>query len=103
MITSPTDPSKKACEKCKCPLLLLRLEKRRWENRRICARCGEGGTRMAPMSLERLVSTASQRNGKASTRAMLRSLPVVEVTPKPKIPRDKVKRKVQSARPDGEA
>jgi hypothetical protein len=30
-----------SCRVCKCPLLLLKLEKRRWEYRTVCARCGE--------------------------------------------------------------
>lgn len=32
---------KKQCRTCGCPLTLLLLEKRRWEHRVVCARCGE--------------------------------------------------------------
>ena len=32
-----------SCKTCGCPLTLLRLERRRWENRTLCTRCGEPG------------------------------------------------------------
>jgi hypothetical protein len=32
---------KKQCRTCGCPLTLLLIEKRRWEHRVVCARCGE--------------------------------------------------------------
>lgn len=93
--TTNSDQGKKNCERCRCPLLLLRLEKRRWENRRICERCG-AKVKPSGASIEKLLDEAVEVNGRKSLRSALRALPVVEVTPKK---RDKPKHKVQSARP----
>lgn len=101
MITSPTDPSKKACERCRCPLLLLRLEKRRWENRRICARCGEPAGKRAPASISSLLEGAEDKRGKRSFRSALLALPEVEVPSKKKV--DGKRKVVQSARPQDDS
>lgn len=29
----------KVCDRCSCPLTLLKVDKWKWESRRICARC----------------------------------------------------------------
>lgn len=95
MITQPIDPSKKACERCGCPLVLLKLEKRRWENRRICARCGDSAGKRAPASINALLEEANQKQGRKSFRALLCALPEVEVKKKD----DSKRKKVQSAAP----
>lgn len=41
MLVDPKSPKdhKKRCEKCDCPLYLLKTEKWKWESRRFCSRC----------------------------------------------------------------
>ena len=63
------------CEKCSCPMVLLKLEKRRWETRKICARCGE-----AKVSGPTLLDVALEQTGRGGLRAAIMRMPVVKVT-----------------------
>ena len=38
-VTPKPATGEKNCKTCGCPLYLLRLERRRWEARSVCARC----------------------------------------------------------------
>jgi hypothetical protein len=76
MLVDPKSPKKhdKRCEKCSCPLYLLKVEKWKWESRRYCQRCLS--PKSMPSMLDRAIDAASQSG---NMRAALREVSIAEV------------------------
>lgn len=69
-----------ACKTCGCPLTLLRLERRRWENRTLCTRCGEPGEALR-MKAKNKARVAHGAGSRASVSGEVGTVSVVDVLP----------------------
>lgn len=75
------DPKKKThskkCEKCSCPLYLLKVEKWKWESRRYCQRC------LTPKSVPTLIDRAVEMaNQSGNLRSALREVDMTKTRSK---------------------
>lgn len=86
MLVDPKSPKAhhKRCERCSCPLYLLKTEKWKWENRRLCSRCST--PKNASLLIDRMMSEATEGSKRYGLKKVLDRLPKGGPLPKERKP-----------------